>query len=95
MGSKVAILFVYSNVLSNEFKEALSLSGVTKTFFFGVPYIYLKREVSIKNIKRLRWSLKYLFKLRKGVIKEGYDIIIPFQNTQSKIAYYLYKLLYF
>ncbi|MCK0180162.1 glycosyltransferase family 4 protein [Flavobacteriaceae bacterium S0862] len=90
---KVDILFVYSNTLSEEFKEVLNKSNINKTHFFGEPYLFLKREISIKNLKRLKWSLEYLLKLRKGLIKNEYDIVIPFQNTQSKIAYYLYKLL--
>jgi len=90
---KVDILFIYSNELSDEFKEVLYKSNINKTYFFGDSYLFLKREVSIKNLKRLKWSLQYLLKLRKGLIKSKYDVIIPFQNTQSKIAYYLYKIL--
>jgi len=90
---KVDILFVSSNVQSEEFKKILEQSHINKTYFFGTPYLFLKREVTIKNLKRLKWSLQYLLKLRKGLIKSKYDVIIPFQNTPSKIAYYLYKLL--
>ncbi|PIV93791.1 MAG: hypothetical protein COZ17_02585 [Flavobacteriaceae bacterium CG_4_10_14_3_um_filter_33_47] len=90
---KVDILFVLSNTKSEEFKTVLENSHINKTFFFGEPYLFLKREVSIKNLKRLKWSLQYLLKLRKGLINSKYDVIIPFQNTPSKIAYYLYKLL--
>ena len=90
---KVDILFVYSNILSEEFKHVLEKSNINRTHFFGEPYLFLKQEVSIKNMKRLKWSLQYLLKLRKGLISSSYDVIVPFQNTQSKIAYYLYKLL--
>mgnify|MGYP001599751367 CR=1 FL=1 len=90
---KVDILFVYSNILSEEFKHVLEKSNINRTYFFGEPYLFLKQEVSIKNMKRLKWSLQYLLKLRKGLISSNYDVIVPFQNTQSKIAYYLYKLL--
>ncbi|WP_299550035.1 glycosyltransferase family 4 protein [Seonamhaeicola sp.] len=92
-GCKVDILFIYSNVLSQEFKEVLKNSNINKTYFFGEPYMFLKREVSIKNLKRLKWSLQYLLKLRKGLKASKHQVIIPFQNTPSKIAYYLYKLL--
>lgn len=90
---KFDILFVSSNVQSEEFKVELALSNINKIYFFGTPYIFLKREFTIKNLKRLKWSLQYLLKLRKGLIKCKYDAIIPFQNTPSKVAYYLYKVL--
>ena len=90
---KVDLLFISSNKLSDEFEEVLNQSNINKIFFFGEPYIVFRKEISIKNLKRLKWSLQYLFKLRKGLRKEKYDVILPFQNTPSKIAYYLYKLL--
>ncbi|TNJ45767.1 glycosyltransferase family 4 protein [Tamlana fucoidanivorans] len=90
---KVDLLFVYSNKQSQEFKEVLETSPINRTFFFGEPYVFFKREISIKNLKRLKWSAQYLLNLRKELIQYKYHTIIPFQNTPSKVAYYLYKLL--
>jgi glycosyltransferase involved in cell wall biosynthesis len=90
---KLDILFISSNLQSEEFKVVKELSNINKIYFFGTPYFFLKREFTIKNLKRLKWSIQYLLVLRNGLIKSNYEVIIPFQNTPSKIAYYLYKFL--
>ena len=58
-----------------------------------IPAQVSKIEFSIKNLKRFKWSIQYLLKMRKGLLPYKYDIIIPFLNFPSKVAFYLYKLL--
>lgn len=92
-GCKVDLLFTSSNQMTSEFSSFLNRSGIRKTFFYGEPYLILRKEFTLRNLKRLKWSIQYLLKLRNGLIDYSFDVIIPFLNTPSKISFYLYKLL--
>ncbi|SFJ09230.1 glycosyltransferase [Olleya namhaensis] len=89
----VDILFTSSNKITKDFQDFYKETGINQIHYFGEPYIILRREFSIKNLKRLKWSVQYLLRLRKGLKQEKYDVVIPFLNFPSKIAYYLYKIL--
>lgn len=89
----VDLLFTSSNKMTSEFEVFLAQSGIRNTLFFGEPYLVLRREITGRNLKRLKWSIQYLLKLRKSLIENKYEVLIPFLNMPSKIAYYLYKLL--
>ncbi|OIQ22724.1 glycosyltransferase [Lacinutrix sp. MedPE-SW] len=89
----VDVLFTSSPKRTEDFNIFFANTGIRNIHYFGAPYIILRREFSIKNLKRLKWSIQYLLKLRKGLKNENYEVIIPFLNFPSKIAYYLYKLL--
>lgn len=89
----VDLLITSSNKMTQEFKMALLESGIREVYFFGDPYLTLKREWSIKNLKRLKWSVQYLLKLRNGLKDNKYDVLIPFLNFPSKLCFYLYKIL--
>lgn len=90
---KVDLLFTFSIETTKEFDEFAKDCGIRQKLHFGEPYLILNREISIKNLKRLKWSIQYLLTLRKGLLPYKYDIIIPFLNFPSKVAFYLYKLL--
>ncbi len=92
-GCKVYLLLTFSEKTSAEFDDYASKCHIKETFFFGEPYIVLKREWSYKNLKRLVWSIKYLLRLRNGLKSYKIDLIFPYLNFPSKIAFYLYKLL--
>lgn len=89
----VDLLLTFSGNMSNDFKDFAKTCNIRNIYHFGKPYLVFRREFSYRNFKRLIWSLKYLFRLRKGLRNNDYDIIIPFLNFPSKVAYYLYKLL--
>lgn len=89
----VYLLLTYSLETTQEFDEYLAQSCIKEVFHFGEPYLVGRREVSVKNLKRFVWSSKYLLRMRKGLKSYDIDIILPFLNFPSKIAYYLYKLL--
>lgn len=89
----VDLLITSSNKMTQEFEVALSESGIKQVYFFGDPYLSLKREWSIMNLKRLKWSVQYLLKLRTGLKDNKYEVIIPFLNFPSKLCFYLYKIL--
>lgn len=89
----VYLLLTYSGEMSKEFLEFAEECRVKEIFHFGEPYFLLKQEFTIRNLKRLSWSLKYLFKIKKEISNVKPEIIIPFLNFPSKISYYLYKLL--
>lgn len=90
---KVDLLLVRSDFETNEFTEYKINSKIRKTHFFGEPYLFLPYEFNFRNIRRIKWNLQYILKLRKGLLTDKYDIIIPYLNYSSKIAYFLYKLL--
>ncbi|WP_281847506.1 glycosyltransferase [Olleya namhaensis] len=92
-GCTVDILFASSPKRTEDFNSFFAETGIRNIHYFGEPYIILRREFSIKNLKRLKWSAQYLLKLKKGLKNENYEVVIPFLNFPSKIAYYLYKLL--
>jgi len=89
----VDLLFTSSDETTQEFDEFASQCSIRQRLYFGIPYLIFKREFSIKNLKRFKWSIQYLLKMRKGLLPYKYDIIIPFLNFPSKVAFYLYKLL--
>jgi len=90
---KVDLLLTFSGEMTQEFKAFADECNIENIYYFGAPYLLFKREFTCKNLKRFIWSAKYLFRLRKGLIKNKYDIVIPFLNFPSKVSYYLYKLL--
>ncbi len=92
-GCEVSLMLTYSAEMSLEFKEFSDECMVKEILHFGSPYFLLKREFTFRNLKRLVWSLKYLFKIKRGVKDIQPEIIIPYLNFPSKISYYLYKLL--
>ncbi|WP_424494765.1 glycosyltransferase [Salinimicrobium sp. GXAS 041] len=89
----VYLLLTHSEKMSDEFKEFAEKCHIQDIFHFGEPYIVLRQEFSFKNLKRLVWSSKYLLRMRKGLLPYKIDLIFPFLNFPSKIAFYLYKLL--
>lgn len=90
---KVDLLLTFSNETTNEFDSYAKECSINTIFHFGSPYLLCKREFSYRNLKRLVWSIKYLLKLRKGLISSAPDVIIPFLNFPSKVSYFLYKLM--
>ncbi|MEL0651250.1 MULTISPECIES: glycosyltransferase family 4 protein [Flavobacteriaceae] len=89
----VDILFIASNNRTKEFDDFFKTTGIKNSFYFGFPHVVLRKELSVRNLKRLKWSVQYFLLLKKGLKKNNYDIVVPFLNTPSKISYYLYKLL--
>ena len=65
---------------------------VKNILHFGYPHLKINKELSIHNLKRVKRSLQYLWKLRAGVAPYKPDVIIPFLNAPSKISFYLYKM---
>jgi len=90
---QVKVLQIYSGFQTEEFNEYAKKCHIDEILYFGDPYLFLKKEWSFTNIKRLKWSLQYLWRLRNGLKSNKPDIIIPFLNVPSKIAFFLYKLL--
>lgn len=88
----VDLLLTFSDKTTVEFDDYVKECSINKVLHFGTPYLILQREFSIKNLKRLKWSVEYLLNLRKGVKEHKPEIIIPFLNFPSKVSYYLYKL---
>lgn len=89
----VDLLLTFSDKTTAEFDKYAKECSINKVLYFGAPYLILRKEFTIKNLKRLKWSIQYLLKLRKGIKEYKPDIIIPFLNFPSKVSYYLYKLL--
>ncbi|MCG2419877.1 glycosyltransferase family 4 protein [Aequorivita sp. F47161] len=92
-GCNVYLLLTFSRETSEEFEQYARACHIKEIFFFGEPYIILRRELTYKNLKRLVWSSKYLWRLRTGLMPYKFDFIFPFLNFPSKVAFYLYKLL--
>jgi len=89
----VDLLLMHSGFQTKEFSEFVKQSKIRNVFYFGEPYLYLPKEFTFKNIKRIRWNFNYINKLRKGLKPYNYSIIIPYLNHTSKLAYFLYKVL--
>ncbi len=90
---EVYMLLTFSGDCTNEFREFAKACKVKEVLFVEKPYFLCKKEVTFKNIKRLYWSLKYLLHLRKKLIPYEIDVIVPFLNFPSKIAFFLKLLL--
>lgn len=90
---KVFLLLTFSGNMTDDFEEFTRHCHILQNLHFGSPYLLIKKELSLKNIKRSVWSIKYLLRLRKNLIDYKFDIVVPFLNFPSKIAFYLYKLL--
>ncbi|MEL1240145.1 glycosyltransferase [Flavobacterium flavipallidum] len=88
----VNLLLTFSSLTTKEFDDYVKECGINNVLHFGTPYLNFKWEFSILNIKRLKWSIEYLMRLRKEIKKYNPEIIIPFLNFPSKVSYYLYKL---
>ena len=89
----VDLFLMHSDFQTKEFKEYVQESGIRNTCHFGEPYLYLPKEWSLKNIKRIRWNYKYLYKVRKGLSPHNYSLVIPYLNHTSKLAYFIYKMI--
>ncbi|MGM8362773.1 glycosyltransferase family 4 protein [Flavobacterium sp. ARAG 55.4] len=90
---RVDLLLTFSGETTKEFDDCVRECAVNNIFYFGTPYLILRKELSIKNLKRLKWSVQYLLKLREGLMPHKIDVIIPFLNFPSKVSFYLYKML--
>jgi len=90
---KVDLLLTFSDETTKEFDDFAKECFIEKILFFGTPYVYLPKEISIKNLKRLKWSIQSLMRLRKGLKEYKHEIVIPFLNFPSKIAFYIYKMI--
>ena len=90
---EVYMLLTFSENCTNDFREFAMACKVKEILFVEKPYFLCKKEVTIKNIKRLYWSLKYLLHLRSRLTPYEIDVIIPFLNFPSKIAFFLKLLL--
>lgn len=90
---KVYLLLTHSEKVSSEFAAFVKECHIVEVFHYGEPYIVFKKEFTIKNLKRLVWSSKYLLRMRKGLLPYRIDFIFPYLNFPSKIAFYLYKML--
>jgi glycosyltransferase involved in cell wall biosynthesis len=88
---KVNLVATHSNIPTNEFKKFAKQCGIKKIEYFGVPSLTIRKEFSIKNLKKTFRALIYLFNMKKGISKFKPDILIPFLNTPSKIAALIYK----
>lgn len=89
----VNLLLTSSGETSREFEDFAEECHIKNILYFDNPYLHFKKELTLINIKRLFKSLSYLLKLRKGIQPYKPDIIIPFLNFPSKVAYYLYRLI--
>lgn len=89
----VDLLLTFSDETTKEFDSYVKECSINKILYFGTPYLILRREFTFKNLKRLKWSIQYLLKLRKGIKKYKPEIVIPFLNFPSKVSYFLYKLI--
>lgn len=89
----VDLLITSSNKMTQDFEIAFLDAGIKQMYFFGEPYLTLRNEWSLKNLKRLRWSIQYLLKLRTGLKGQKHEVLIPFLNFPSKLCFYLYKIL--
>lgn len=92
-GCKVDLLLTFSDETTAEFDAFAASCGINKILFFGTSYIYFSKEFSIKNLKRLKWSIQYLLRIRKGLLEYKHEIVIPFLNFPSKMAFYIYKMI--
>ncbi|QTD37558.1 glycosyltransferase family 4 protein [Polaribacter batillariae] len=89
----VDLMLVHSDFESTEFTEFKKKSKIRNTFHIHNAYFYLPYEFSIKNLKRIKWILSYLYQLRKTLINKNYALTIPYLNKTSKVAFLIYKLL--
>lgn len=89
----VDLFLLKSDFQTDEFSGFVKYSKIRNVYHFGEPYLFLPREYSFKNLRRLKWNISYLLKLRKGLKNNGYTLAIPFLNYTSKIAYCLYRLI--
>ncbi len=90
---KVDLLLTFSGSMNSEFKEFAEKCQIRNIFHFGTAYLYLPKEFTVKNLRRLKWSVEYMMLARKKLKPYNYDILIPFLNFPSKLSYFLYKLL--
>ncbi|MCZ8197296.1 MAG: glycosyltransferase family 4 protein [Flavobacterium sp.] len=89
----VDLLLTFSKDTTVEFDDFMKECGISNLIYVENPYLFFNSEFTIKNVKRLKWSIEYLYQLRKKLKPNKYDILIPYLNNTSKISYYIYKLL--
>ncbi|CAM4152906.1 glycosyltransferase [Gillisia hiemivivida] len=90
---KVNLLLTSSGDTTKEFEDFAKECHIINTLYLDNPYLLFKKELTLINIKRLFKSISYLFNLKKGLKPYKPDIIIPFLNFPSKVAFYLYWLI--
>ena len=92
-GCSVYLLLTFSSDKTQEFRDYEKDCKIVQTFHFGYPHLEFRNQLTIKNFKKLKWSVEYLLKLRKGLKPYNFEILLPFLNFPSKISYYLYRML--
>lgn len=90
---KVDVLLTFSEELNKEFKDYAEACKVNEILYYGPTYLNFPKSFKLKELKRLKWTVEYLLRLRNNLKPKHYEIIIPFLNFPSKVAFYLYKLL--
>ena len=53
---KVFLLLTFNGDMHSDFKEFANHCHIIQTLHFGSPYLLIKRELSLRNIKRSVWS---------------------------------------
>jgi glycosyltransferase involved in cell wall biosynthesis len=89
----IDLFLMHSDFQTKEFKEFTVAAKIRNTYHFGESYLYLPYEVSYRNLRRIKWNLTYLLKVRKGLIANNYSISIPYLNHTSKLSYFIYKMI--
>lgn len=89
----VDLFLMHSDFQTKEFKEFTVEAKIRNTYHFGEAYLYLPYEVSYRNLRRIKWNISYLLKVRKGLIPNNYEISIPYLNHTSKLSYFIYKMI--
>lgn len=89
----VDLYLVHSDFESTEFTNFKKLSKIRNTYHIPHYYFNLPYELSIKNLKRVKWIFSYLLKLKRIFKKQNYALTIPYLNKTSKVSFLIYKLL--
>jgi glycosyltransferase involved in cell wall biosynthesis len=89
----VDLFLMLSDFQTKEFKEFTLEAKIRRTYHFGNPYLFLPYEISYRNLRRIKWNVSYLLKVRKGLMPNNYSISIPYLNQTSKLSYFIYKMI--
>ena len=92
-GCEVSLLLTFSDEMQPDFEQFAKVCHIKHIFHTHSPYLVCWKELSYRNIKRLVWSMKYIWGYRKMLKPYEFDYIFPFLNFPSKVAFYLYKVL--
>ncbi|PQJ73320.1 glycosyltransferase family 4 protein [Polaribacter butkevichii] len=91
LNCNVSFIATHSGEMSTEFKNFLNEIELDEVSYYGKFILKIDNQFSIKNLKDILKTVRYLIKMIYHVRKKKPYMLVPFLNPPSKLAVLIYK----